>query len=45
MGADQVVRRPQRLGSQPRRQQRMSGYRHRVITKPGQGVDSPPVCR
>jgi len=45
MGADQVVRRPQRLGPQPQRQQRMSGYRHRVIAKPGQGVDSPPVCR
>ncbi len=45
MGADQVVRRPQRLGAQPRRQQRMSGYRHRVIAKPGQGVGSPPVCR
>jgi len=45
MGADQVVRRPQRLGPQPRRKQRMSGYRHRVIAKPGQDVDSPPVCR
>ncbi len=27
MGADQIVRRPQRLGSQPRRQQCTSGYR------------------
>ncbi len=43
MGAEQVVRRRQRLGSMPRRKQRMSGHRHRVIAKPGQGVDSPPV--
>ena len=42
MGANQIVRRRQRLGSQPRHKQRTSGYRHRVIAKPGQGVDSPP---